>query len=71
MNDTRLHHQADNKENIIITTLSLTTLSYSFTEPALRSPVEEWQPYAKQSESTTEWWYLTALSTIRPGTASR
>jgi len=39
----------------------MTTLSYSVTEPALRSPVEEWQPHGKQSESTTEWWYLTAL----------
>jgi hypothetical protein len=37
------------------------TLTYSVTEPALRSPVEEWQPHRKQSESTTEWWYLTAL----------
>jgi predicted secreted hydrolase len=61
MNDARLHHQADYKENIIMTTLSMTTLNYSITEPALRSPVEEWQPHAKQSESTTEWWYLTAL----------
>ena len=39
----------------------MTTLSYSVTEPALRSPVEEWQPHAKQSESTTEWWYVTGL----------
>jgi predicted secreted hydrolase len=39
----------------------MTTLSYSFTEPALRSTVEEWQPHGKQSESTTEWWYLTAV----------
>ena len=39
----------------------MTTLSYSVAEPALRSPVEEWQPHGKQSESTTEWWYLTAL----------
>jgi predicted secreted hydrolase len=39
----------------------MTTLSYGITEPALRSPVEEWQPHGKQSESTTEWWYLTAL----------
>ena len=31
----------------------MTTLSYSVTEPALRSPVEEWQPHGKQSESTT------------------
>jgi hypothetical protein len=44
------------KENI-----NMTTLSYSVTEPALRSPVEEWQPHGKQSESTTEWWYLTAV----------
>src|SRR6266851_2244382 len=44
------------KENI-----NMTTLSYSVTEPALRSPVEEWQPHAKQSESTTEWWYVTGL----------
>jgi predicted secreted hydrolase len=39
----------------------MTTLSYSVTEPALRSPVQEWQPHGKQSESTTEWWYLTAV----------
>jgi predicted secreted hydrolase len=39
----------------------MATLSYSVTEPALRSPVEEWQPHGKQSESTTEWWYLTAV----------
>jgi hypothetical protein len=39
----------------------MSTLSYSVTEPALRSPVEEWQPHGKQSESTTEWWYLTAV----------
>src|SRR5882757_7822820 len=39
----------------------MTILSYSVTEPALRSPVEEWQPHGKQSESTTEWWYLTAV----------
>ncbi len=38
----------------------MTTLSYSIAGPALRSPVEEWQPHGKQSESTTEWWYLTA-----------
>ena len=44
-----------------MTTLSMTTLNYSITEPVLRSPVEEWQPHAKQSESTTEWWYLTAV----------
>ena len=44
-----------------MTTLSMTTLDYSITEPVLRSPVEEWQPHAKQSESTTEWWYLTAV----------
>src|SRR6266849_194961 len=44
------------KENI-----NMTTLSYSVTEPALRSPVDEWQPHAKQSESTTEWWYVTGL----------
>ena len=39
----------------------MATLSYSITEPALRSPVAEWQPHRKQSESTTEWWYVTAL----------
>jgi pimeloyl-ACP methyl ester carboxylesterase len=39
----------------------MTTLSYSVTEPALRSPVEEWQPHGKQSQSTTEWWYVTAV----------
>src|SRR5260370_39056705 len=44
------------KENI-----DMATLSYSVTQPALRSPVEEWQPHGKQSESTTEWWYLTAV----------
>src|SRR6266436_1618641 len=31
----------------------MTTLSYSVTEPALRSPVEKWQPHGKQSGSTT------------------
>src|SRR5216683_3258452 len=41
--------------------LNMATLSYSITEPALRSPVAEWQPHGKQSESTTEWWYLTAI----------
>jgi predicted secreted hydrolase len=40
---------------------NMSTLSYSITQPTLRSPVEEWQPHGKQSESTTEWWYLTAL----------
>jgi len=44
-----------------MTTLSMTTLNYSITEPVLRSPVEEWQPHAKQTKSTTEWWYLTAV----------
>src|SRR6266852_2350897 len=39
----------------------MTTLSYSITKPTLRSPVAEWQPHGKQSESATEWWYLTAL----------
>ena len=39
----------------------MTTLSYSVTEPALRSPVEEWQPHGKQRESTKEWWFLTAV----------
>ena len=39
----------------------MNTLSYSITEPALRSPVEEWQPHGKESDSTTEWWYLTAV----------
>src|SRR6266404_7046081 len=39
----------------------MSTISYSITEPALRSPAEEWQPHRKQSESTTEWWYLTAV----------
>src|SRR5258708_11918158 len=39
----------------------MTTLSYSLTEPNLRSPVEEWQPHGKQSESSHEWWYVTAV----------
>ena len=39
----------------------MATLSYSAAAPPLRSPVEEWQPHTKQSESTTKWWYLTAL----------
>ena len=39
----------------------MATLSYSVAEPALRSPVEEWQPHAKQSENTIEWWYVTAV----------
>jgi predicted secreted hydrolase len=38
-----------------------TTLSYSITDPFLRSPVEEWQPHRKQSEITEEWWYLTTV----------
>ena len=37
------------------------TLSYNIAEPALRSPVEEWQPHGKQSDSATEWWYFTAV----------
>jgi hypothetical protein len=37
------------------------TIGYSITKPVLRSPVEEWQPHGKQSESTTEWWYVTAV----------
>src|SRR6266404_4379398 len=44
------------KENI-----NMNTLSYSIAEPALRSPAEEWQPHSNQSESTTEWWYVTAV----------
>jgi hypothetical protein len=47
----------------------MATLSYSVTEPALRSPVEEWQPHAKQSESTHEWWYLTAVAQTVPMSA--
>ncbi len=39
----------------------MSTLSYSVTEPALRSPVEEWQPHGKQSECSHEWWYVTAV----------
>ena len=39
----------------------MSTLSYSVTQPALRSPAEEWQPHSKQSPSTIEWWYMTAL----------
>src|SRR5258708_17090396 len=41
--------------------MNMATLSYSVTEPALRSPVEEWQPHSKQSETTIEWWYVTAI----------
>jgi formate hydrogenlyase transcriptional activator len=33
--------------------ISMTSLNCSVTEPALRSPVEEWQSHGKQSESTT------------------
>jgi len=44
-----------------MTTHGLTTLSYEIAEPALRSPAEEWQPHSKQSETTMEWWYLTAV----------
>jgi len=40
---------------------NMAALSYSVTKPALRSPVEEWQPHAKQSETTIEWWYVTAV----------
>src|SRR5713226_10608608 len=39
--------QVSTKENF-----NMATLGYSVTEPALRSPVEEWQPHGKQSEST-------------------
>jgi hypothetical protein len=39
----------------------MSTLTYTTTEPALRSPVQEWQPHAKESASTTEWWYLTTV----------
>src|SRR5260370_41804703 len=39
----------------------MNTLSYSVTEPALRSPIEGWQPHSKQSESTYEWWYVTTV----------
>lgn len=35
----------------------MSTLSYSMTEPFLRSLVPEWQPHARQSASATEWWY--------------
>jgi predicted secreted hydrolase len=52
-----------------MSTLSMTALNYSITEPVLRSPVEEWQPHAKQSESTTEWWYLTAVVRDTAGNA--
>lgn len=36
-------------------------LDYSIDNPALRTPSEEWQPHAAQSEKSTEWWYLTAF----------
>jgi hypothetical protein len=42
--------------------ITMTSLNYSVTEPALRSPVEEWQPHGKQSESTT---VLSRLSPLR------
>jgi hypothetical protein len=42
------NYEVSTKENI-----NMATLSYSVTEPALRSPVEEWQPHAKQSESVS------------------
>jgi predicted secreted hydrolase len=45
------------------------TLSYRITEPGLRSPVEEWQPHGKQSESATEWWYVTAVVHDTAGSA--
>src|SRR5258708_8894603 len=51
-----IHSKGGAKENI-----NMTTLSYSVTEPALRSPIAEWQAHGKQSASTTEWWYLTAV----------
>src|SRR6266851_3836843 len=54
----------EEQDNIVARTkenINVTTLSYSVTEPALRSPVEEWQPHGKQSETTKEWWYLTAV----------
>jgi len=40
----------------------MTTLSYSATELALRSPIEEWQPHGKQSESTSGWEHLNTLT---------
>ena len=40
----------------------MTVLSYDTEHPALRSPVEEWQPHAAQSPKSTEWWYLTSLT---------
>src|SRR6266478_3294969 len=52
---TRLELNAD-KGNI-----NMTTLTYSITDPALRSPVDEWQPHGKQSKSSHEWWYVTAV----------
>jgi predicted secreted hydrolase len=39
----------------------MSTLAYSSTDPTLRTPVQEWQPHTKESASTTEWWYLTAV----------
>jgi transcriptional regulator with GAF, ATPase, and Fis domain len=33
--------------------ISMTSLNYSVTETALRSPSEKWEPHGKQSESTT------------------
>ena len=39
----------------------MSTLSHSITEPFLRSPVQEWQPHARQSASMIEWWYVTTV----------
>jgi CrtC N-terminal lipocalin domain/Lipocalin-like domain len=39
----------------------MTALSYSVTKPILRTPAEEWEPHAKETESSTEWWYMTAM----------
>jgi hypothetical protein len=46
----------------------MSTLSYSITGPFLRSPVQEWQPHAKQSASTIEWWYVTTVLYDASGT---
>jgi predicted secreted hydrolase len=39
----------------------MTVLSYDIERAKLRSPVEEWQPHAAQTNKSTEWWYLTSL----------
>jgi len=52
-------------------TINMTTLSYIFAEPALRSPVDEWQPHGKRDRSRPpRGGSLTALLQISPKSTS-